>query len=359
MKKISLFSPSISNNEINAVKKILQSGFWSSGAGSGKVLEFEKKFLKYTNAKECIAVDSGTAALDLALNVIDVTDKDILVPSFTFISTVNAIVHNKGNPIFVDIDEKTLCMDPDDLKKKITKNSKVVIPVHMGGIPCKMDAIKKIADAKKITIVEDAAHACGSHIKGKKIGSVSDFTCFSFHPVKNLSMPKGGAITLNFKNKQIKKKLQSLRWCGIDNRKEAVYDITNLGFNYYMDEISASIGIIQLNKIEKLNKIRKNIATRYYNEISLKEKMPLMDGCSYHLYWILVKNREKFRKIMKEKGIETGIHYLPAHLMSLYKSKIKLPITEKVSKNIVTLPMHSNLKNTDISFIIKNINSRV
>ncbi len=354
---IKLFSPVFDKLEIKSAIRTLESGFWASGAGIGNVSKFENKFKKYTNSQECVAVDSGTAALHLALSVLEVKNKEVLVPSLTFASTVNVIKYNGGIPIFVEILSDTLCIDPIDLENKITKKSKIILPVHFGGYPCNMKLLKRIAKKNSLLIVEDAAHACGTKYNGKKIGSFGDLTCFSFHPVKNLAMPKGGAITINTKNKnQLKKRLNSLRWCGISNRNDSFYDISELGFNYYMDEISAAIGIEQLKKIDKFNGYRFKIAKRYDAELNVSEKIPLNKECSYHLYWILVKNRKKFIQHMKANGIETGTHYSPVHKMSLYKSKIILPNTEKISKEIVTLPIHPNLSKKDIDFIIKNVN---
>ncbi len=358
--KIKLFSPKLDNLEIKRVVKTLKSGFWASGAGIGNVLEFENNFKKYSNAQECVAVDSGTAALHLALKVLDINKKEVLVPSLTFASTVNAIKYNGGIPVFVDVNLETLCIDSVDLAKKITKESKIILPVHFGGHPCDMKLLKKIAKDYSLFIVDDAAHACGTMYNRKKVGSLGDFTCFSFHPVKNLAMPKGGAITINTKNsKQFKKKLNSLRWCGISNRIGSNYDITELGYNYYMDEISAAIGIEQLKKLDKLNKRRFEIAKRYDKELNVSEKIPLNKESSYHLYWILVKNREKFMKNMKSKGIETGTHYFPVHKMSLYKSKTKLPVTENIENKILTIPMHANLTEKDVNHIIKTTNSLI
>ena len=356
---IKLFFPTIDDLEIKATIKTLKSGFWASGTGVGNVKKFENLFKKYTNATECVAVDSGTAALDLALKVVDINKKEVLVPSLTFVSSINAIKYNGGIPIFVDVKPDTLCMDPKDLQNKITKKSKVILPVHFGGYSCDMDEIKKISKKNKLLVVEDAAHATGSKYKNKKIGSIGDLTCFSFHPVKNLAMPKGGAITLNYKNRNLKTKLNSLRWCGISDRKEQIYDVTELGYNYYMDEISSAIGIEQLKKINKFNSRKYKIAKKYHKEIKCLEKMPISKDCSYHLYWILVKNRNTFLKNMKKKGIETGIHYLPVHKMKLYKSNIKLKVTEKVTKEIVTIPIHPSLKNSEVDYIIKTINQLI
>lgn len=355
--KIKLFSPSSDNSEIKNVVKTIKSGFWASGAGTGNVKKFEEAFMKFTKAKECVAVDSGTAALHLALNISQIKDKEVLVPSMTFASTVNAILYNGGKPIFVDIDPKTLCIDVEDLKKKISKKTRVILPVYFGGFPIEFEKIQKIANQNSLIIVEDAAHACGTTYKGKQVGSLGDLTCFSFHPVKNLAMPKGGAITINSRDsKIIKNKLNSLRWCGISNRNGPFYDISELGYNYYMDEISASIGIEQLKKTKKLNKKRLKIAKLYSKKINIEQKMSFTEESSYHLYWILVNNRTDFLKKINAKGIEVGIHYAPIHKTKFYNSKQILVNTERVAKQIVTLPIHPNLNDDDIEYIIKNVN---
>ena len=354
---IKLFSPVFNELEIQSAKNTIKSGFWASGQGVRNVLKFEKKFEKYTNSQECVAVDSGTAALHLALKVLDINKKEVLVPTLTFVSTIHAIKYNGGIPVFVDVSPDTLCIDLIDLQKKITKKSKVILPVHFGGYPSNIEEINKIAKKKSLNVVEDAAHACGTTENNQKIGSHSDFVCFSFHPVKNLAMPKGGAICINHKKaKMFKTKLNSLRWCGISNRKGVFYDISELGFNYYMDEISAGIGLEQLKKLDKLNKKRFNIAKRYNTEIKNVEKIPLNKDCNYHLYWILVKNRDQFMKKMQQNKIETGIHYTPVNSMSFYKSSKKLPITSKIGKEIVTIPIHPNLASKQISHIINTVN---
>ncbi len=357
-KTIKLFSPKFDRKEISAAVNALKSSNWASGAGKGKVLEFERRFNKYIDSKECVAVNTGTAALHLALNLLDIERKEVLVPSLTFVTTVHSILYNGGIPVFVDVDPSTLCIDPTDVQRKITKKTKVVVPVHYGGFPSKMVEINKIAKDNSLHIVEDAAHACGAKYQGKKIGSESELVCFSFHPVKNLAMPKGGAITINSKNgSDMKKRLNSLRWCGIDNRKGTFYDVTSLGFNHYMDEISAAVGIEQLKKLDESNKIRLRIARRYNSELNISEKMPLSKDCSYHLYWIRIKNRNELIKKLHRMRIEVGVHYNPVHMMSYYNHKANLPITERIGKEVVTLPMHPNLTNDDVDTVIKAINS--
>ena len=361
MKKIKLFDPVIDKNEINAVVKTLKSGFWASGSGSGNVLKFENEFKKYTQSKSCVAVNSGTAALNLALSLFDIKNKEVILPSLSFVSTAHSIVENGGIPVFVDIELSTLCIDPKKIKQAVSKKTTAIIPVHFGGMPCNLDEIRSIGQSFGLEIIEDAAHAVGTTWKKyRKIGTHGSAVCFSFHPVKNLAMPTGGLISLNHKNhKKFEKILNSRRWCGITDRKETDYDVKEIGWNYYMNEFSAVIGLQQLKKLDRLNKNRKNIAKKYFEEINLEAKMPFDYNCSYHLYWILVKNRQKFREKLRKNGIETGTHYKPIHLMKMYKRKNSLPITESVGKQIVTLPIHPNLKKSEIEKIINSVNRNI
>lgn len=357
MKKIKLFDPVIGKGEESAVMKTLRSRFWASGAGVGKVEEFENAFNKYVNSDHCIALNSGTAALHLALSLIDITNKEVILPSLSFVSTAHAILYNSGKPIFVDVDPHTLCMDPMMIKKSITNRTRLILPVHFAGLACDLDKISDLCREKNIVLMEDAAHAAGTYYKNKKIGQHGTAVCFSFHPVKNLAMPTGGAIALNGPSSdKFANILKSKRWCGISDRKDVKYDVSKLGWNYYMNEFSASIGIEQLRKLDKMNEIRKKIAKRYYDEINLEQKMPFDKECSYHFYWIRVQNRNDFMKKMLDKNIETGIHYKPIHQMKFYKGMVKLPITESVGEQIVSIPTHPNLDDSDVNRIIKSIN---
>ena len=359
-KKIKLFDPSVGSEEIRAITKVIKSHFWASGSGVGNVLEFEKKFRKFVNADSCIAVNNGTSALNLALSLTDIKNKEVILPSLSFVSTAHAVLINGGIPIFVDVDPLTMCIDPENIKKSITKKTKIILPVHFAGMPSNLSQILKICKENKLDLVEDAAHAVGTTYEKKQIGKHGMACCFSFHPVKNLAMPTGGLISLNHPNhKNFETLLKSRRWCGITNRNEATYDVKELGWNCYMNEISAAIGLVQLKKLMSLNKIRKKIASKYVKEISVENKMAFSKDCSYHMYWILTKNRTQFRKKMQEHGIETGIHYRPIHTMSMYKNRIKLPVTEKAGKEIVSLPIHPNLSESEIDKIIKFTNKFV
>ncbi len=356
-RKTKLFEPSIGKDEEYAIKRVLKSKLWASGAGTAKVLEFEKKFKKYVNSKNCIAVNSGTAALNLGLSIYNIKNMEVILPSLTFVATANAVIMNGGKPVFVDVDPCTLNIDTEEIENLISEKTKVILPVHFGGLSCDLDRIRSLSKKYNLKIIEDAAHAAGAYYKNKKIGSHSNAVCFSFHPIKNLAMPTGGSITINDKNyKKIRDILTAKRWCGITNRKGTNYDVKQIGNNYYMNEFSAAIGLVQLKKLDTLNNVHRKIAKRYSQEIKLNTKMQFDKNCSYHLYWILVKNRNEFRKKMSKCGIETGTHYKPIHTFSLYKSKTKLKNTENIGKSIVTIPCHSGLNESDIEKIIRLTN---
>jgi len=356
--KIRLFEPIYDSQEKRIIQQVLTSGFWASGAGTGNVGIFEKKFQEYVGSKSCVAVSNGTAALHLALSIPNIGGKEVILPSLSFVSTAHSVVYNGGKPVFVDIDPDTLCIDPQKAIEATNNKTSVILPVHFAGMPSDLSKLSKIAKESKCMLIEDAAHASGAIFNNKKIGVHGDLVCFSFHPVKNLAMPTGGLISINHKkHREIRNTLLSRRWCGITDRKEMFYDVREIGWNYYMNEFSAAIGLVQLKKLDRLNSIRKSIAKRYNKEIKMDRKMPYDENCSYHFYWILVKNRTKFRKMMSDVGIETGTHYRPIHTMSMYKNKTKLEVTEKTGNEIVALPTHPNLSDDDVNRIISTVNS--
>ena len=355
-KQIKLFDPVINDDEVQAVVKVLKSHFWASGSGTGNVKKFERIFNKYIGSQNSLAVNSGTAALHLALSLCNIKNKEVILPSLSFVSTAHAVMYNGGKPIFADVDPITLNIDPTSILDKISKNTKVILPVHFGGLSCDLNFIQKLCKDSDIFLLEDAAHATGSLYKGKKIGTHGSIVCFSFHPVKNLAMPAGGALSLNGKNSEhFAKSIRSLRWCGISDRKGVDYDVSRLGWNYYMNEVSAAIGLEQLKKLDNLVSIKRNIAKRYSDELSA-EKMPFDEDCSYHMFWIRIKKRRQFMQKMTQIGIETGIHYKPIHKMTFYNSKQRLPNTESISDQLVSIPIHANLSDSSVSKIIKYVN---
>ena len=376
---IPLFKPSFGDEELEALREPFQTGWIGLGP---KTAEFEQKFAQYVGAKHAVALNSATAALHLSLLAFDIKPGDeILVPPLTFISTVHAVLYCGATPVFVDICPDTLCIDVEDLKRKITPRSKAVMPVHYGGHPCEMDEIMAIAQEHHLLIIEDAAHACGAEYKGHKIGSIGDTTCFSFHAVKNLATGDGGMITTN--RLEIIRKLKRLRWVGIDKstweRTEEVavesaagirkyasygwyYEIHDLGFKFHMNDIAAAIGLVQLEKLDKTNAMRREICERYTRGL---RDVPWLETpieheyvrSAHHNYVIKTPYRDELNLYLRDKEIASGVHYMPAHLHPFYRSRVtaEVPVAEKEWKYILTIPLFPDLTDDQVDYIIETI----
>ena len=370
MQKIRLFKPSVGNNEIKNIKKI----FKSSWLGYGPLVKkFEDSFSKFIGTKYAIGVNSGTAALHLAvLSQNFKKGKKILVPSITFSATAASVLYCGLEPKFVDINENDLTIDFEDLKRKYSKDCVAVICVHMGGHPCKMEKIKPWAKKKKLFLIEDCAETCGSIYKNKKIGSWGDISCFSFEEKKIITTGDGGMICLN--DKKIYDKIKSLSFHGwnIDpwtrhknsfySKKKMKqhwnYEIVNLGYKYNMNDLMASIGISQFRKLKKFNLRRKNLE-KYLNGISnlksLKPTFPyILKDSSYWLFSIRTKKRDQLVNFLRKKNISTAVHFVPLPLNKLYKKyKSNVRNSLKVWKEIVSLPFFPDLDNKKLDYIIK------
>ena len=377
---IQVFKPSMGQDEIDAVAEVIRSGWIGLGP---KTVEFEGRFADYVGADHAVALNSATAALHLALEVFGISSGDeVLVPAISFVSTAHAVIYNQARPVFVDVEADTLCMDIDDMKRKISKRTKAIVPVHYGGYPCDLDAIHEVAERSEAVVIEDAAHACGSEYKGEKIGSISDATCFSFHAVKNLAVGDGGMITLNDKGKD--KMLRKLRWVGINKStwertelvEEAVtserekygqygwyYDVDVLGYKYHLNDIAASIGLVQLEKLDQTNGRRREIVALYnqaFADVSWIrtpiEKEWMHSAC--HNYVIRTPYRDELNLYLRDQGIATGVHYMPIHLHPYYRKNdydADVPIAEEVWKNLLTLPLYPDLTNKEVAAVIDAI----
>lgn len=357
--------PSIGEEELAAVKKVFDSGWLGMGS---VVKEFEDAVADFLGARHVVATNTGTSALHLALDSIGLKPGDeVIVPSLTFVATVQAISATGAIPVFCDVEEDTLNMDLSDAEAKITDKTKVIVPVHYRGVPCNMDGIFKLAEEFDLRVVEDAAHAFGSYYKGKRIGSFGDLTCFSFDPVKNVTCGEGGAVT--FSDAGIQELLHRKRILGIDrdtwsryhDKRSWVYDVTTQGYRYHMSNINAAIGLVQLKKYEKLNSRKISIAKIYDQEFSKLDNIELLqtdyDGLSFFIYVVKVKNgRDKLMKYLESQGIGTGIHYIPCHLFSFYrKRKISLPVTEKAYEQIITLPLFPDMTDEQVEYVISTV----
>ena len=359
---IPVFKPSVSEKEIKAISQILKSGWWGLGP---KTKEFEEKFAEYIGVKYAIGVNSCTAALNLAINVLEIKEREIITTPISFVSTSHAILYNNCKPVFVDVEEDTLNIDISQIKKSITNKTKAIIPVHYGGHACEMGELEKIVKEKNLFLIEDCAHATGGKYKEKMLGSIGDIGCFSFHAVKNLATGDGGMITTN--NKEIYEKLKRLRWMGItkdtfqrnEKKYDWMYDVLDLGFKCHMNDITATLGLCQLERIEETNNKRRKYAEKYIEELSNIKKISLPGEKNYatsswHNFVIKVENgqRDELQNYLKGRRISTGVHYRPITHFTYYKENqlsVPLPISDSVWKKLLTLPLYPDLgeKNSD------------
>ncbi|MBU0580469.1 MAG: DegT/DnrJ/EryC1/StrS family aminotransferase [Candidatus Margulisbacteria bacterium] len=345
----------IIKNEIDAaIKRVIDRQFFILGEEGEK---FEKKFSEYLDVKNVIGVGSGSDALILALQSLGVGKGDeVIVPSHTFVSSVDAVRLCGATPIFCEIDESTFCIDPKDIKNKISERTKAIIPVHLYGRPAEMDQIMDIAKKNKIFVIEDACQAHGAEYKGKKVGTIGDVSCFSFYPAKNLgAYGDGGAVATN--NPEIAEKISKLRNYGQSEK----YYSDFLGYNSRLDEIQAAILRIKLSHLDEWNK-KRNENVRLYNKFLKNSSLILPEEtddilCAYHLYVIRNPRRDSLQKYLQENDIITLIHYpVPVHMQKSYSDyNNNLPITEKISQEILSLPLHPFLEEEDIQTVCEKI----
>ncbi len=337
-------------------KELLYKAINSSAISQGKyVQEFESLFSSYCSTKYASACFNGTAALHLALAGLDIKPGDeVIVPSFTFIATANAAAYLGAKPIFADINKNTLCIDPESIKKKITEKTKVIVPVHVLGYPCDMDAIKNIAQKNGLYVIEDAAEAHGATYKGKKVGSLSDISCFSFHSSKIIRTGEGGMCLTN--SRELDERLKLLRSQGkVKNEElkgndfiEKMYYHALLGFNYRMLDLQAAIGIAQIKKIDDNIKARRRIAAIYDDEfqkynITTIEKNKDAEPV-YWVYPLIFESRKTKLYVGRElekRGIPFLSFFWPCHKQPFYNSKESLPIVESISEKGISIPCNS------------------
>ncbi|MDD5362907.1 MAG: DegT/DnrJ/EryC1/StrS family aminotransferase [Ignavibacteria bacterium] len=367
---IRLFAPHLGEEEL----KEIRDSFSKSWVGLGKkVAIFENDFSKYLNCKSSIGVNSATAALHLALSVYRFpAGKKVLVPNITFASTAFAPVYNGLEPVFVDVNEDDVTISLSDLEKKYDKDCAAILPVHYGGQPAHMDIITDFAKAKNLKVIEDCAHTIGTDYKGKKLGLWGDIGCFSFEEKKAMTTGDGGMICSN--NSELIEGLKSKRWLGIDkdtwkranssaedDARHWYYDINELGYKYNMNDLSASIGIVQLRKLNEMNKKRSEIITKYLSGIkdlkSIKPILPFEPGkYSYWLFGVRCDKRDELIKYLKKDGIATGVHYVPLNIVNYFKQWYsKCEISEKIWKTFVTLPLHVQLTDNEINYVIEKL----
>ncbi len=362
---LTFFSPKISN-KTSLINKVLKSKFVSEGKITEK---FEKELKKFLKIKYCASVNSGTSAIHLALIASNVKKNDeVILPAQTFIASALPIIYLGAKPIFADIDISTGNISHQSVKKLVNKKTKAIIVVHWGGYPCDLDEIKKIIKGKKIKIIEDAAHCFGGKYKNKNIGSISDFTCFSFQATKHLTSGDGGLICC--KKKSDEKLLKKLRWFGFDrslkkDRKGARLDkVSILGYKYQLNNYSAALGLSNLKEIKSL--INHHIKIGNYYSKKLKD-IPSIKILNFkkdrlHTYWfyqLLVRDRSKFIKILKEINFPYSIVDERIDNYPLFKKYRKnLPSLKKFEKNKISLPVHYKISKKHIDKLVSYVKKK-
>ena len=366
-KFIRLSKSSLSNAEKNAVIKVLDIGFLGMGL---EVKKFEEELSKYFK-RPSVCVINGTAALQLALQSIDVGPNDeVLVQSLTYLSCVQAISATGAKPILCDINQETLTLDYKDAEQRISKKTKAVMPVHYAGQVGDLHNIRLFAEQNNLRIIEDAAHAFGSTFNKLPVGSTGDICCFSFDAIKNITSGEGGCIVSE--NKSVLSRVKNIRSLGIEkdtlerfsNKQTWDFDVKTQGWRYHMSDIMASIGRVQLQRREELAEIRQYLAKLYFEKLSINKRiisiLKNFDLVVPHIFPIRIlnlKNRNSLRKKLFEKGIETGVHYVPNHKLTLYLSKDDnpLPETEKIHSEILTLPLHPGLNKDEVEYVCRQL----
>ena len=365
---IRLSKSSIGVEEKEAVAAVLEKEFLGMGEEVG---DFEKNLTEFFNRK-ATCVSSGTAAVQLALQACNIQDNDeVLVQSLTYVATFQAISATGATPVAVDIDPDSMSIDLMDARRKVNEKTKAIIPVHYAGAVGDLDSIYKFASEHNLRVIEDAAHAFGTTYNDKLIGSFGDIACFSFDGIKNITSGEGGCIITN--DESIISLLEDSRLLGVhkdsqrrfENARSWDFDVFEQGWRYHMSNIMAAIGIEQLKKFDEIKNSRQNLANAYVEKLSNNNNIKLF-GYDYesvvpHIFPIIVSDgqkRDKLRSFLEANEIQTGIHYQPNHRLSKYSNIVPaktLQKTDDLAKKLITLPLHVDLKNSDIDYISQRI----
>ena len=357
--------PKIGEEEVQAVLKVLRSGILTSGLGAGPmVTEFEKNFAKFAGVKHAVAVNTGTAALHSAIVAVGVkSGHEVILPSFTFVATAEAVVLAGAKPVFADIDPETYNLSPSAVEKAVTKNTKAILPVDLYGFSADMKPLKEIAAKHSLALVEDAAQAHGTTYDGKPAGAFADAACWSLYASKNITTGEGGVVTTD--NDQIAETLRMIRTHG----EKAKYSSLMLGTNYRMSEMQAAIGNVQLQKLPAFVAKRRQNAQQLTKILEKSRRLVLPSESkdrqhSWYLYTARLKDgteteRNRLVEELKKKEIGAEVYYInPVHQMPFYRENFgsaKLPETDKASKQVFSLPIHPGVTEEQIGYIGKTV----
>lgn len=361
----------IDEDDIQAVVNVLKSDYLTTGPTIG---QFEREFAKYVDAKYAVAFANGTAALHAACFAAGITENDeVITTPLTFVASANCVLYMGGKPVFADVDPATYNINPKSIEEKITKNTKAIIPVHFAGQPVDLDEVHSIAKKNGLIVIEDAAHALGATYKNKRIGSLSEMTMFSLHPVKHITAGEGGMITTN--NKEYYQKLRQFRTHGITKSPDECYkydgpwyyEMQFLGYNYRMTDIQAALGLSQLRKVAAFIERRKKYAALYNEEFKKMEELICPKeiknaNSSWHLYAIrlnlekITTNRKEIYEALQRENIGVNVHYIPVHTQPYYRNlgyqSGICPNAEKIYEEIITLPLFPKMTEKDVRDVI-------
>ena len=360
--KYRLSQPEISEDEIIAVAEVMRSEFFGMGK---QVASFEEKLESFFG-RETLCVSTGTAAVQLGLVGAGIQPGDeVLVPSLTYVATYQAISATGAVPISCDVNPNTLQIDLEDAQKRITLKTKAIVPVYFVGATNCLDLVAEFGKVNNLRVVADAAHAFGSKHKGELVGSFGDISCFSFDGIKNITSGEGGCIVTN--DKAVLNRIKDTRLLGVvgdsekrKNRERSWdFDVEYQGWRFHMSDIFAAIGMVQLTKLEANSKKRQERFNKYVTNLKGNSRIALFDwnsasGMVPHIFVLRIpglKDRDGLRLRLENLGVPTGVHYKPNHLLKFYKTPYKLPATEAVYPEILTLPLHTRLSQSDIDDI--------
>ncbi len=368
--KIPLYKIYTDDEDVNLITKIIRRGTrWAIGP---EIEEFENAIKKYIDCDYCLTLNSGTSALHATFLAYGLNKNDeIIIPSFSFISTANSVLFVGAQPRFTDIEDVTFGLDPKLISNKINSKTKAIVPMDYGGLSCRVHEIKQITQDNDLILIEDAAEALGASIRGKKVGSVADSSIFSFCGNKVLTTGEGGAVVTN--SKKIYEKIKLIRSHGrvdkmnfFDNPTESNY--IELGYNWRMSSITAALGISQLKKLDKIIRMRQENARFISSKLSKYKQIKLPnppDGYEhiYQMYTIRLPNpkiRDNLHKFLLKKRIFSKVYFNPIHLTSFYKEKFpvksgSLSVTEKIAQQVLTLPIYPNMTREEKNYLIDTI----
>lgn len=360
----------IEEDDIQAVVDVLRSDYLTTGP---KIAEFEKMVADYVGAKYAVAISNGTSALHAACFAAGIQPGDeVITTPLTFAASSNCVLYCGGTPVFADVDPKTYNIDPEDIRRKITDKTKAIIAVHLAGQPCDMDEIHKIAKEHDLLVIEDGAHALGSVYKGKKVGTLSDMTTFSFHPVKPITTGEGGMIVTD--NEEFYKKMMLFRSHGITRDENLMtrndgpwfYQQLDLGYNYRITDIQCALGCSQMKKLDRFLARRKEIVARYNEAFADCEnivtpyQLPETES-GWHLYIVQVKNcdRRKVFEALREHGIAVNVHYIPVYMHPYYQEHgykdVHCRNAEAIYSHIISLPLYPTLTEEQQQYVIETL----